>query len=481
MTLTAQNTTSGIRMLAADSEPLDNLRNGPATPPFDWPAHLLSTQPLVLRPEKPLNQAKRYALRITLALDSRTEFTLRLFRPDYPNEALLIDVRQGGMLQPFQIELPQTWTNSGKDLRFALSSNASPAPTILAHSPVVPSGHGPVLVEQNVDLSAEEKIDALWTFLASPNSLQPFGWCEGCILDALADRAEAGTLQPTRVLARLRRYFHDDGAIVYWDHLSRRRANAFYGIEAAHPFATLARIAPEHSALPRIADFLLNHRSADGLIADRGKVTAEGFLVVSYVLAILGKTLDREEWIEIAREQALRRTAILLKNGSICQRVTADGKRHGELWARGVGWFLLGLARTLPILRETEHADRSLEDAYRAASAIARRYQRPDGLWNCFLNDPASEPETSGSSAIAAGLALNPLGENPACDLDSTVDSLVKALTPDGCLTGISQLNKGGDALQRSGYRVMAHFGTGLCGQFLQAHHDPSPFRAIPA
>lgn len=47
-------------------------------------------------------------------------------------------------------------------------------------------------------------------------------------------------------------------------------------------------------------------------------------------------------------------------------------------------------------------------------------------------------------------------------------------LTPDGFLHGAAQGNKGGEALQRSEYRVLYQMGMGLFAQLLAAMADPN-------
>lgn len=61
-------------------------------------------------------------------------------------------------------------------------------------------------------------------------------------------------------------------------------------------------------------------------------------------------------------------------------------------------------------MRSLEHlegladtTDRKTE--LRLAADWALRWQRPDGLWGCFLDDPATLADTSGSDGIAAAVA----------------------------------------------------------------------------
>jgi hypothetical protein len=50
-----------------------------------------------------------------------------------------------------------------------------------------------------------------------------------------------------------------------------------------------------------------------------------------------------------------------------------------------------------------------------------------------------------------------------------TLKALEGQLTPDGFLGGVAQSNRGGEALQRGGYRVISQMAMGLMGQLIAA------------
>ncbi len=145
--------------------------------------------------------------------------------------------------------------------------------------------------------------------------------------------------------------------------------------------------------------------------------------------------------------------------------------------ARGVAWYLLGLARTLPLLDDHDGADDLIAEC-RRAGAWALRHQRPDGLWSCYLDEPRTGADTSGSAGIAAALALGVPGQllpSPGAGraaADRALAALTRHLTPDGFLGGVAQLNKGGEALQRGGYRVLSPMAMGLMAQLIAALSD---------
>ncbi|NUQ13119.1 MAG: glycoside hydrolase family 88 protein [Gemmatimonadaceae bacterium] len=102
--------------------------------------------------------------------------------------------------------------------------------------------------------------------------------------------------------------------------------------------------------------------------------------------------------------------------------------------------------------------------------------QRADGLWTCYAHRPETGPETSGTAGIAAALLLaHELGLAPASVQDvarRALQGLERYLSPDGFLHGVTQSNKGGEELQRSGYRVYLQMGLGLAVQLAAIHRS---------
>ncbi len=78
-------------------------------------------------------------------------------------------------------------------------------------------------------------------------------------------------------------------------------------------------------------------------------------------------------------------------------------------------------------------------------------------------------PDTSGSAGIAAAIAIG-VNEKilPAAYQENARKcwkGLLHYITPDGYLKGVAQDNRGGEALQKSDYRVIAQMAMGLMVQ----------------
>jgi len=70
-----------------------------------------------------------------------------------------------------------------------------------------------------------------------------------------------------------------------------------------------------------------------------------------------------------------------------------------------VAWYFLGLVRTLALLDPGDRPATLLAEVERMAQWVGKR-QLSNGLWPSFLDEPAILPDTSGSSGIAAAIAI---------------------------------------------------------------------------
>ncbi|MBC8011068.1 MAG: glycoside hydrolase family 88 protein, partial [Burkholderiales bacterium] len=310
--------------------------------------------------------------------------------------------------------------------------------------------------------------------LASRQTLQPFNWIEGCVLDGL--HATLGETAARACASHLDYFFQADGELRYLGPRSEPRANEIFGLEALLPFAVLAAARPGHPALKLVDGFVARHADASGLIVDRGvdaegrarpftDISIEAAYTVAYPLAVLARA-GRTEWAELALRQIAERRRLLTGERAIWQRAVLGGAQAQKNWARACGWYLLGVARTFAALGRGVAEE---EEAFVRLATWLMTLQGPDGLWSVYVEEPDTGADTSGSAGIAAGLALgHRLGLLPVEAL-AAAQRMVRGaeahLRPDGMLGGVAQLNRGGEVLQRGGYRVLAPFAMGLLAQ----------------
>ncbi len=448
--------------------------------PLGWSSAALDSANGLILQFPPFAAGGRRDLRITLAQEMTETREVRLEAAKSGVWLASLDVRYGCVFQMFAACLEDESLRVAQAEGFRLRV-AEGAPVWIfwdqSGQEDFPEEFNPHLAEV-VAAPAKSVLPRLETLAC----LQPFNWLHGCVVDALAD---ADPHRPA--LARhLACWFKDDGSLEYVGPHSEPRRNELFGLEPVLMFAALVRHNPNHAAFAVLRSWLDKHTEADGLIIDRGLdaeglvspvtwISIEAVYTVSYPLALMASAFKEPTWSDLAVHQIQHRMRHLVKNGVICQRAPLGGKGEQPHWGRATAWFLLGLAKTLralgghPFVKDgaeilREHATRVLD------------LQRADGLWSVYLDDPAAGSDTSASAGIATALAISAKAgwiEKDALSAAHRAEvGLSRHLTSDGFLGGVAQLNRGGDALQRGGYRVLGQFALGLYGQLQIALHD---------
>ncbi len=396
-------------------------------------------------------------------------------------------VGSGELLGEIELRFPPSLTPSALRLTSAQLAAARREGVVLETAPKgrplwifgpdLPTGVEAWAPHLLLDGPSRDPAAAFFSALASPASLQPFGWMEGCVLDGLYDLRER-TREPRfhRALqTHLDAFLPESGKLVYENPRGEVADGTLNTIEATLPFAVFAKVDPGHPLLGLATDFWRAHTTKSGVIQDGETLSAEGAYTVAYPMAVLAAQRGDGDLARLAAEQLRVRQRRLWHDGALWLRHTDRDQRSFRNWARGVAWYFLGLVRATEVLHAfMDTAEFEVE--VRTTAKFVRSLQRADGLWSCFLDASATAPDTSGSAGLAAALARGAragwLDEADHAAAARTWSALLDHLTPDGLLGGAAPSNRGGESLQRSAHRVLSPMGMGLMGQLAAALPD---------
>lgn len=416
---------------------------------------------------------KKVWLRITAAIDFREEFAITAFLPESRQEIGIFEIRYAHPFQPFQIEVKKEFVKQINKQGIGLTLKKGTKDTWFFGTDeknVDSEGLQPHLLVAGESCSEE----SFRQNLLSMNSFSPFGWMGGCVIDALWEMMQKGDTAASEILKKqLAAFLHPTKGIIFESPMTVPRDGTFNSIEDFLPFTAIVGLYPEHIAVQNAISFLSSRTSPDGMIVSGNDITTEGCYTVAYPLAGMAVKLNRPELAESALRQLQFRTRYLTNRTTIFQRSSLQGHQTFANWGRGVAWYLLGYAKTIAILKNSNFDNlpllNEIETEFIRAAELASKWQSEKGFWYCFTDKPATAIDNSATAGIATAFAWgHKLGLLDKTYFDKAKNSLTAMnnyLTPDGFLTHISQINRGGEELQASGYRVISQFGLGLMAQ----------------
>lgn len=335
--------------------------------------------------------------------------------------------------------------------------------------------HAPHLLLYDADFDPKA---AFRKNLLSLNCMMPFGWMSGCVTEGLRELAESGDAEAERALgAHLDFFLDDEKGVVFNDPRSMLCENGkFHSVEDFLPFVAITSMRPDHRAVPMFLKWAAPRmqRSA-GTPANRRSLSTEGCYTYAYPLMKIAIARGDPKLAQFALGEITARIDRLAgPDGGIFQRAPANGNPGLKNWGRGAAWYMLGLAQTLRALGGSELKSAGLKGvekikrAFVGGAEYLSQFQNPDGSWHCFVDDPATLQESSGTAGIAAAFALGAesglLGPSYMGRAERALEWLMSPqnVEPDGFSKNVTQSNRVGDNFQRSGYRVIMSVTSGL-------------------
>ncbi|MBD0777798.1 glycoside hydrolase family 88 protein [Maribacter sp. ANRC-HE7] len=436
---------------------------------FGWSPYILNPDDVVLLNANPLSQDAHVFLRITVALEMWYQAILHVSVPDEGETHLgILDIRYSSVLVPYELKIDSKHIPliNKYGIKVKLLTSKPFAFFEQSSKEISSSVFTPHLLLSSSDKGTVS--DFLNCFM-SINSVQAFGWREGTVLDGLWQlyslKGEEKALAAIKEHFDL--FFDGNKNLLYENSRNNPRDNRIDGIESTIPYATLARMSPDHPILKTVIEAWDSYAQENGMVTGGPTITAEGCYTVAYPMAVIGKVWNDSALKNKAFEQ-LRHRFVLIENGNLNLRYHNNkGSYSYKNWARGAAWTLLGFARTLSELK-AEIQDQEIINKFKEGVDNVISMQKANGLWNGFMHTD-NAPDTSGSAGISAAILIGVkegfLPTTYRQHAEKCWTALQNYLTPDGLLKEVSQDNRGGLQLQQGNYRVIAQMGMGLMAQ----------------
>lgn len=208
------------------------------------------------------------------------------------------------------------------------------------------------------------------------------------------------------------------------------------------------------TGLPRAGEGAFQHVTSaigdrNGVTLNEGQVWADTLFMAVLFLNQAGQHFGRLDWVEESERQFLVHIKYLYdKKAELFHHGwTFDGRHNfGEVfWCRGNSWYTCGVVDYLGSFTRYplgEGVKTYLVDTLASQAGALRRLQAGDGMWHTVLDDPGSYTETSGTAAIAAGLAkavkLGLLDESYRSVVKAAVEGVVSNIAEDGTVLNVS-------------------------------------------
>jgi len=447
--------------------------------PFNWAYHLIDSAGITIEWNRDINtDSFPFArLRVSTATDSREPCVLEIRMKKSQEKLGELDISYATYLQVYELILDSAQIKNV--LKYGVTiqqiKGSKPQAIFASNDTNISEVYKPHLILYKASTAGFASVK---NTLLDRNMYQPFGWMEGVVMDGLQVLSVSEPAANKSLQKRFNQYFTDT-SFSYTGLNNTPINNKVMNVETMLPFALFARFQPSHPSLEKAIDFCRQHQNKRGIISDDPESTnpiikTEECYTVSYPLAVIGANQYNIELQNLAVTNLLARANALADSTGIYQRTNNKGGREFKNWSRGVAWYLLGFIRSWQQLESHNDRDKIKDEFVRAAKYVMQ-FQRPDGMWYCFMHEPDTGVETSGTAGIAAalkyGFELGVLNNKAAISSTKATNALMKFLTPDGLLTGTAQVNKGGEALQRSGFRVISPYTLGFMAYLMSTQN----------
>lgn len=416
-------------------------------------------------------------LRLTAAIDFREEKHVRAYLPETGATLGVFVMKYAPPFQPFEITIDPKYLKdmAQEGVGLTLVQGTGDA-WFYAPDPSMDNNLG--LQPHLLTGIGEDAEQSFYENLYSMNAFSPFGWMGGSVQDALYELHLAGDNAATHTLnLHLKHYLDEEKGIVFENPHTIPMDGTFNSIEDFLPFACIVPLYPDHVSVSNALEHLLRIKNERGLIISERQVTTEGCYTVAYPLAAIAEQRPDAGLAQEALDQLTHRIHFLTDEEAIYQRAELNGSKGFRNWGRAVVWQLLGIVKTLRIIERNDFGElegiEGIKRSFREGVELSIRHRDDKGMWHAYIDHHEYGVDTSATAGIAASIAWGVkqglLDTGYLTIAKVAYEGLLDYVSPDGFLRNVSQINRGGEELQRSQYRVITQFGMGLMAQLKAA------------
>lgn len=261
--------------------------------PFGWskfvvPAFGKGESPILKWNEK-VETEKPCNLRFSIALDVREEKQIEVVLAESEVVVACFDVRYAPVHQIQSVSIEAKYVPAIMDQGIRLQMKKGDSPLWILLSSNIKDNTRALLPHIMIPGNSNP-LNAFFDRLLSLDSIQQFGWMEGCVIDSLWDLSNLPKYSE-RARKALNNHFEmfiNNNDLVYENPRSSVADNTIYGDECTLPFAALAKLYPNHPAVELAINYW-RARYAKGVTESKSfSITTEGSYTIAYPMMFIG-------------------------------------------------------------------------------------------------------------------------------------------------------------------------------------------------
>ncbi len=222
--------------------------------PFGWHATSIKPENTLVFKLKEKLPGIPMAFRVSVAQGARVEFLLHARSAGTKTYLGAFDIRYSSALSIYELTIDKKHINEINELGIEVKLQGPTSLWIFDEN--IATQQNALLAPHFLPAIRKGRINDFLDCFLSVNSVQPFGWREGCVLDGLwqiherkGDKKALNTIKE-----HLSLFIDENQNLVYETLKGGTMLNELDGIESTLPFAILAKLDAKHQVLPIVTE-----------------------------------------------------------------------------------------------------------------------------------------------------------------------------------------------------------------------------------